>query len=79
MIDPLEAAPGAVIDGRFRLQRRLGTGSTAMGLLVSDLAIAESGPDSVRVLKVALEPGGRRGSPTRRRCSPGSATRAWSG
>ena len=45
VIDPLEAAPGAVIDGRFRLQRRLGTGSTAMGLLVNDLAIAESGPD----------------------------------
>ena len=37
VIDPLEAAPGAVIDGRFRLQRRLGTGSTAMGLLVNDL------------------------------------------
>ena len=55
VIDPLEAAPGAVIDGRFRLQRRLGTGSTAMGLLVNDLAIAESGPDSVRVLKVALD------------------------
>ena len=31
VIDPLEAAPGAVIDGRFRLQRRLGTGSTAVG------------------------------------------------
>ena len=55
VIDPLEAAPGAVIDGRFRLQRRLGTGSTAMGLLVNDLTIAESGPDSVRVLKVALD------------------------
>ena len=55
VIDPLEAAPGAVIDGRFRLQRRLGTGSTAMGLLVNDLSVAESGPDSVRVLKVALD------------------------
>jgi len=55
VIDPLEAAPGAVIDGRFRLQRRLGTGSTAMGLLVSDLTVADSGPDSVRVLKVALD------------------------
>ena len=55
VIDPLEAAPGAVIDGRFRLQRRLGAGSTALGLLVSDLAVAESGPDSVRVLKVALD------------------------
>ena len=55
VIDPLEAAPGAVIDGRFRLQRRLGTGSTAMGLLVNDLSVAESGPDSLRVLKVALD------------------------
>ncbi len=55
VIDPLEAAPGAVIDGRFRLQRRLGTGSTAAGLLVNDLTIAESGPDSARVLKVALD------------------------
>lgn len=55
VIDPLEAAPGAVIDGRFRLQRRLGSGSTAMGLLVNDLAVAEPGPDSVRVLKVALD------------------------
>ncbi len=35
--DPLEASPGAVIAGRFRLQRRLGTGSTAVGLLVTDL------------------------------------------
>jgi serine/threonine protein kinase len=61
VIDPLEAAPGAVIDGRFRLQRRLGTGSTATGLLVSDLEVAESGPESVRVLKVALntQAGGR--------------------
>ena len=55
VIDPLEAAPGAVIDGRFQLQRRLGTGSTAAGLLVNDLTIAESGPDSVRVLKVAID------------------------
>jgi serine/threonine protein kinase len=54
VIDPLEAAPGALIDGRFRLQRRLGTGSTAMGLLVTDTAIAESGSDALRVLKVAL-------------------------
>ena len=52
--DPLEAAPGAMIDGRFRLVRRLGEGSTAVGLLVNDTAVAESGPDSVRVLKVAV-------------------------
>lgn len=30
-IDPLEATSGAMLDGRFRLQRRLGTGSTAVG------------------------------------------------
>jgi serine/threonine protein kinase len=54
VIDPLDAAPGAVIDGRFRLQRRLGTGSTAMGLLVHDLADTDSGPEAARVLKVAL-------------------------
>src|SRR6266568_6499422 len=55
VVDPLEAAPGSVIDGRFRLERRLGRGSTAVGLLVTDLAIADSGPDAVRVLKVAVD------------------------
>jgi nuclease-like protein len=30
VVDPLGAAPGAVIDGRFRLERRLGQGSTAV-------------------------------------------------
>jgi serine/threonine protein kinase len=55
VIDPLEAAPGAVIDGRFRLERRLGAGSTAVGLLVTDLTVAESGPDATRVLKVAVD------------------------
>lgn len=54
VIDPLEAAPGALIDGRFRLRRRLGTGSTAIGLLVTDTSIAESGADALRVLKVAV-------------------------
>lgn len=49
--DPLEAAPGAVLDGRFQLERRLGAGSTAVGLLVTDLFA--SGPDAQRVLKVA--------------------------
>ena len=43
---PARSRSGAVIDGRFLLQRRLGTGSTAMGLLVNDLAIAESGQES---------------------------------
>lgn len=48
-VDSLEASPGQVIDGRFRLVRRLGVGSTAAGLLVEDLAAQEQ-----RVLKVAL-------------------------
>ena len=55
VVDPLEAAPGAVIDGRFRLERRLGAGSTAVGLLVTDLSVADSGPDATRVLKVAVD------------------------
>ena len=55
VVDPLEAAPGAVIDGRFRLERRLGAGSTAVGLLVTDLSVADSGPDAARVLKVAVD------------------------
>jgi serine/threonine protein kinase len=48
--DPLEASPRSVIDGRFRLERRLGAGSTAVGLLVTDLHRAER-----RVLKVAVD------------------------
>jgi serine/threonine protein kinase len=55
VIDPLEAVPGAVIDGRFRLERRLGSGSTAVGLLVTDLSVGDSGPDATRVLKVARD------------------------
>jgi hypothetical protein len=55
VIDPLEAVPGSVIDGRFRLERRLGRGSTAVGLLVTDLTIGTSGPDATRVLKVASD------------------------
>ncbi len=53
--DPLDATPGSVIAGRFRLQRRLGAGSTAVGLLVTDLSVADSGPDAARVLKVAVD------------------------
>ncbi len=53
--DPLEAGPGAIIDGRYRLERRLGAGSTAVGLLVTDLAAGTAGPDAVRVLKVAVD------------------------
>ncbi|NHA66848.1 BREX system serine/threonine kinase PglW [Phycicoccus flavus] len=52
-VDPLDAGPGSVIDGRFRLERRLGQGSTAVGLLVTDLTV--DGNDSQRVLKVALD------------------------
>ena len=55
VVDPLGAAPGAVIDGRFRLERRLGPGSTAVGLLVTDLSVDGSGPDAIRVLKVARD------------------------
>ncbi len=60
VVDPLEASPGAVIAGRFRLERRLGAGSTAVGLLVTDLRLTEasSAPaerDDLRVLKVALD------------------------
>ena len=54
-VDPLNATPGAVIAGRFRLERRLGQGSTAVGLLVTDLSVDGSGPDAVRVLKVARD------------------------
>ncbi|MGI8947006.1 MAG: BREX system serine/threonine kinase PglW, partial [Ornithinimicrobium sp.] len=51
-LDPLEARPGAILDGRYRLERRLGQGSTAVGLLVTDLS-ASGEPE--RVLKVALD------------------------
>jgi len=58
-VDPLEAAPGAVLAGRFRLERRLGAGSTAVGLLVTDLAAGDDGER--RVLKVAVDdPAARR-------------------
>lgn len=50
--DPLDVAPGTMLGGRFELVRRLGSGSTAVGLLVTD-HLAER---AVRVLKVALTP-----------------------
>ncbi|MBK6874123.1 MAG: BREX system serine/threonine kinase PglW [Kineosporiaceae bacterium] len=50
--DPLDAVQGAILDGRFELKRRLGQGSTAVGLLVTDLLA--QGSDTERVLKVAL-------------------------
>ncbi len=52
--DPLDAPPEAILDGRFRLIRRLGQGSTALGLLVQD-QLADG--DGVCVLKVALDEG----------------------
>ncbi len=53
--DVLDAAPGSLIDGRFRLDRRLGSGSTAVGLLVTDESVSGDGPDRRRVLKVARD------------------------
>jgi len=50
-LDPLDARPGDILGQRFTLIRRLGQGSTAVGLLVAD-AHAE---DQKRVLKVALD------------------------
>lgn len=48
-VDPLEAAPGAMLGGRYELVRRLGSGSTAAGLLVDDHGtspdVSPSGPD----------------------------------
>ena len=49
--DPLEARADTVLEGRYRVLRRLGAGSTAVGLLVADLAAKES----IRVLKVAID------------------------
>lgn len=50
-IDPLDAPPGTVIGGRFELVRRLGSGSTAVGLLVRD----RDADGEARVLKVAVD------------------------
>jgi len=50
--DPLDASPGALIGGRFRLVRRLGTGSTAVGLLVRD---EQDATTPTEVLKVAID------------------------
>ncbi|MGI8417892.1 MAG: protein kinase domain-containing protein, partial [Nakamurella sp.] len=53
--DPMDALPGALLAGRFRLERRLGSGSTAVGLLVTDLAPESDKTDSRRVLKIAVD------------------------
>ncbi|MEU7216937.1 BREX system serine/threonine kinase PglW [Nocardia iowensis] len=49
--DPLEAGPGDTLDGRFVYKQRLGSGSTAVGLLVTD----EDAASVPRVLKVAKD------------------------
>ena len=50
-VDPLDAGPGALLGGRYKFLRRLGSGSTAVGLLVSD----EAAGGKHRVLKVAKD------------------------
>ncbi|MFE3545562.1 BREX system serine/threonine kinase PglW [Nocardia sp. NPDC059177] len=54
--DPLDAVPGDVLGGRWKVVRRLGTGSTSRALLVHDLqsTIAKPGGKTYVVLKVAL-------------------------
>ena len=49
-VDPLEAQPGALLGGRWRLVQRLGGGATAVALLVED---ARDGAQAV--LKVARD------------------------
>lgn len=49
--DPLEARPGAVLGGKFTYLQKLGSGSTAVGILVKDA----SAGDAIRVLKVAKD------------------------
>lgn len=51
VVDPLDAPPGTLLGDRFELVRRLGSGSTAVGLLVKD----QRADDEVRVLKVAVD------------------------
>jgi hypothetical protein len=46
VVDPLEAVPESVLAGRFQLVRRLGAGSTAVGLLVTDLAVDGGGAEA---------------------------------
>jgi len=50
--DPLDATSGAILGGRFKLLRRLGAGSTAVGLLVDD---PQNPSSQGHVLKVALD------------------------
>lgn len=48
-VDPLDATPGTLLDDRWTLVRRLGSGATAVGLFV------EEGDGARRVLKVARD------------------------
>lgn len=48
-LDPLDARPGDVVGGEWRVDRRLGTGSTSRALLVENLRTGRS-----EVLRVAL-------------------------
>lgn len=50
--DPLECVAGDVLDGRWEVRRRLGTGSTSRAFLVRDLQAKARG--GFAVLKVAL-------------------------
>ncbi len=51
-VDPLDAGPGAMLaDGAYEYRRRLGAGSTAVGILVTD----HTAGDIDRVLKVAKD------------------------
>ena len=50
IIDPLEARPGDVLDGELAVERRLGSGATAVALLVR-----REGEDRPLVLKVARD------------------------
>ncbi|WP_306316464.1 MULTISPECIES: BREX system serine/threonine kinase PglW [unclassified Streptomyces] len=52
-LDPLEVGPGTLLQGRWRVRRRLGTGSTARALLVLDEQQEKN--DAFAVLKVALD------------------------
>ncbi|MDN5896310.1 MAG: protein kinase, partial [Nocardioides sp.] len=53
-LDPRDARVGDVLaDGRFTVKKRLGKGSTALGLLVEDSTVTTKNKD--RVLKVALD------------------------
>ncbi|MGN7158135.1 protein kinase domain-containing protein [Dietzia cercidiphylli] len=49
--DPLNPAPGALLSGRFQVEKILGTGSTARGVLVSD----QDHDDRLSVLKIGLD------------------------